>query len=77
MQEGLAPVLADMAEVFHVVAAFALDEERAQGDGQEVGQLVLLGAFEAGIGQARDRMVMRLSVPDMDRSSYHPTPTQH
>ena len=51
-QEGLEPLLAGLPEVFHVIEALAADQQGAEGDGQEVGEFVFLGAFHAGIGQA-------------------------
>ena len=49
-QEGFQPVEPDLAEVLHVGEALAAAEDRAQGDGEEVGQIVIHRGRDARIG---------------------------
>lgn len=44
-------LFAGVAEVLHVVDALSTDQQRADGDDQQIGQLMLPGAFDLGIGR--------------------------
>ncbi len=51
VQEGSEPILLGPAEVLHVVEGFARAEQRADGDGQHVDQLVILRAIHSRVRQ--------------------------
>lgn len=50
-EKGFEPVVLGVAEILHVVEGFAGAEQRADGDDQEVNQVVILGAMDARVGQ--------------------------
>jgi hypothetical protein len=50
-EKGFEPVLLGMAEVLHVIEGLPGAEQRANGDDQDVNQIVVFGAVDPGIGQ--------------------------
>lgn len=51
-QEGGKPIALDLAEVLHVVKRLAAAEQRTDDDGEDVGEFVMFGAVDPGIGEA-------------------------
>ena len=50
-EERLEPLALGVAEVLHVVEAFAAAKQGADGDDQKVDQIVILGPVDARVGQ--------------------------
>jgi len=50
-EESFEPVVPGMAEVLHVVEALATAQQGAQGDDEDVGQIVIATGLDARIGQ--------------------------
>jgi hypothetical protein len=50
-EEGLEPVVLGLAEVLHGVPGVGPGDDGADGDGDDVEQLVQPGAVDAGVGQ--------------------------
>ena len=71
-QEGLEPAGLGVADVFHVVEAFAAAEQTAQGDDEHVDQFVVAAAAHARAGQ-----LLKLLDQTQTMMRLHPDSSKH